>query len=114
MMVTREQVKIGLSGGIPIALILSALAMGVISPTEIKDTYYCQSRDLAVDCTKLSSTTKTCYRDGLPNMVCTDGWKPIADFIPDQEPNRDLTPIDNMENNLPCSDYAYKKVCRLA
>lgn len=59
---------------------LTMILTGAIAISLPEDTYYCPSRDMVLECFKLSSTGKSCYF-GTTRKVCTEGWKPIIDYL---------------------------------
>ena len=71
-----ELSKEQLLGIVSLAMILT----GVVSVSIPENTYYCPSRDMVLECIKLSSTGKSCYI-GSTRRVCREGWKPIEDYL---------------------------------
>lgn len=63
-----DKIKTSLLIGIVASL---TLLSGVVLTDD--NVYYCEARSLVAQCDKLSSTSKTCYReDG--NKLCYEGW----------------------------------------
>ena len=64
---------------ITLAALISGVAGGAIS-YDSDSTYYCESRDIVMDCDRLSSTAKTCYYANTSKR-CTEGWQSIDGFV---------------------------------
>ena len=75
-MVTTESIK---SAGLALVTTLMLLSVGIqFSPD---DTHYCTNLELAKQCDRLSSTSKTCYPTAdtrVGSKYCSDGWVPIV------------------------------------
>ncbi len=71
-----ELSKKQLLGIVSLAMILT----GVVGISIPEDTYYCPSRDMVLECTKLSSTGKSCYI-GITYKICREGWEPIENYL---------------------------------
>ena len=65
-----------LTGIVTLAMILA----GLVTINIPEKTYYCESRDMVLECIKLSSTGKTCYTE-IGGKRCPEGWKLISEFI---------------------------------
>lgn len=59
---------------------LAMIIGGVVTINLPESTYYCESRDIVLECNKLSSTMKTCYY-GTTYKRCTEGWEPIDKYL---------------------------------
>ncbi len=66
-----------------IAEVITVLALILVGGVAIDEEkgHYCESRSLAINCDRLSSTAKTCYNSELGNKICREGWKPIKDLL---------------------------------
>jgi hypothetical protein len=74
-----ELSKKQLGGIVTLAMLIAGLAGNQIS-FDSEKTYYCESRDIVLECHRLSSTAKTCYFSNTSKR-CSEGWKPIGEFI---------------------------------
>ena len=66
-------------------ILTSLIVLGGVKLTD-RDIYYCESRDLVVQCNRISSTDKTCYSDS-GNKVCSEGWQRIVNDIQINNPS---------------------------
>ena len=60
------------------AIIASITILGGISLSQDDNVYYCESRQLAMQCSRLSSTAITCYNAELGERRCSEGWQKIT------------------------------------
>lgn len=105
-----ELSKKQLGGIITLAMLIAGVGAGTLIYNP-DSTYYCESRNLVYDCDSLSSTTKTCYITDMANKICTEGWKPIVDYISNEEP--EPFPPESSVEKPKCSEAAYKEVCTI-
>jgi hypothetical protein len=78
-----------LTGVVTLAMVIAG-AVGISVP---ENTYYCESRDVVLQCDRLSSTGLTCYFE-LGSKRCPEGWKLLdAQYIPDSSPTIPSTPV---------------------
>jgi len=55
--------------------IVGLMILGGVNLSD-NDAYYCESRNIVMNCDRLSSTLKTCYNSGIGNKICTNGqWE---------------------------------------
>jgi len=71
---------IKISSGIFVALALIMSGAYIIS--DVENTYYCESRDLVGLCDRTTATR--CYFNNT-YKVCSEGWKPITDYVEIQD-----------------------------
>ena len=68
-----------LLAAITLAALVAGTAVGNLT-YDPDSTYYCESRDMVVECERLSSTGLTCYF-GDTYRRCSEGWEEISEFI---------------------------------
>ena len=107
-----ELSKTQLTGIVTLAMLIAGIGAGTLTYNP-NSTYYCESRNLVYDCDSLSSTTKTCYITDMANKICTEGWKPIADYISNEELEPEPFSPEFSVEKPKCSDVAYKEVCTI-
>lgn len=107
-----ELTKTQLAGIVALTAFIAGIGGNAVQFDPAK-TYYCDSRDMVVQCLRLSSTGISCYyNDDFGKETyfkCSEGWEPINKYVAfngSQKPSEDL-------DSLPCSEYAYKAVCRI-
>ena len=75
-METQQKITYGI-----LTLIIIYTILGTGEPT-----HYCESREIKVNCLRLSSTNKTCYNID-KGFRCLDGWKEIPfEIEPEAKP----------------------------
>lgn len=71
--------KLQLGTIITITALLAGFAGEAIDFDQDK-TFYCESRDIVLECHRLSSTGKTCYYANTSKR-CMEGWQPLENFV---------------------------------
>ena len=57
--------------------IVGIMILGGVQITD-QDAYYCDTRNIVMNCDRLSSTGKTCYNSEIGNKICTNGkWEKL-------------------------------------
>ena len=62
-----------------IGILATLTIIGAIKFTD-ENTYYCEARNMVVQCERLSSTGKTCYNPN-GNRICYEGWARIENDL---------------------------------
>ncbi len=107
-----ELSKAMLAGIVSLTALIAGIG-GVAVQFDQSKTYYCDSRDMVVQCLRLSTTGSSCYYNDSMGVEkyfrCSEGWKPIDKYVAF---NGEVTPTPE-GGSLPCSEFAYKAVCRI-
>ncbi len=61
-----------ITGGALLLIITTLTIIGTINITKDDNVYYCEERDIVMQCDRLSESTKTCY--GETTKRCLSGW----------------------------------------
>lgn len=98
------------AGAVTLLMILSNAVTFTL--TEQPSVYYCQSRDLVYQCSRLSDSKVTCYLQDSSAKRCTEGWQPITKFI-GQTTEIKPEPIMSKETPFCTPENKYKVVCKI-
>ncbi len=67
-----------------VAELIGALALVILGTGALinsDNSYFCEVRQIAMNCDSLSSTGKTCYNGEVGNKICYEGWVKFSDVI---------------------------------
>lgn len=103
-----ELSKAQLAGVVSLAMILAGTVTYLIP--EESSVFYCEDRDMVLQCDRLSSTGKTCYLPDESGKRCLSIWKPITNFL---EQEIKVNPIIVKDTPVCDSETKHKVVCKI-